>query len=130
MTAKNLTPSDQPLTTRSGRAYTNERYVSPPVDIFETAEGLTLIADVPGLDDKTLQVHVDQGVLTIEGRAASGAGELLYREFAMAGYWRQFQLPESFDAAQATARVVNGVLTLHLPKAESAKPRRIAVTTH
>jgi HSP20 family molecular chaperone IbpA len=47
----------------------------------------------------------------------------------MDGYWRQFQLPETFDASQARAEVRHGVLTLHIPKAEAARPRKIAIAT-
>ncbi|NJC87448.1 MAG: Hsp20/alpha crystallin family protein [Desulfuromonas sp.] len=130
MTEKNLTINkDQAAmsreATRSGR-----RYVAPPVDIIETDEGLTLMADVPGLDDQHLEISVDQGVLTIEGQAPFGSGELLWREYAMDGYWRQFQLPDSYDAAKAKAEVRHGVLTLHLPKAEAARPRKISISTH
>ncbi len=109
---------------------TGERYISPAVDIFETEEGLTLVADVPGLSEKSLNISIDQGILTIEGQATAGMGDFLYREFAMTGYWRQFQLPESLDAEKARAEVKHGVLTLHLPKAEAAKPKRIAITVH
>lgn len=112
-------------TTRSG-----ERYVSPAVDIYETEEGLTLVADVPGLSEQSLNISIDQGILTIEGAATAGMGDSLHREFAMTGYWRQFQLPETLDAEKARAEVKHGVLTLHLPKAEAAKPKRIAITVH
>jgi len=112
-------------TTRAG-----ERYISPAVDIYETEEGLTLVADVPGLSEKSLNISIDQGILTIEGDAAAGVGEYQYREFVMSGYWRQFQLPETLDAEKARAEVKHGVLTLHLPKAEAAKPKRISITVH
>lgn len=130
MTEKNMTINkDQGAisreTTRSGH-----RYVSPPVDIVETDEGLTLVADVPGLDEQHVEISVDQGVLTIEGKASFGGSALLWREYAMDGYWRQFQLPDSYDAAKAKAEVRYGVLTLHLPKAEAAKPRKIVISTH
>jgi HSP20 family molecular chaperone IbpA len=130
MTEKNMTVSKEqtPVSreaTRSGR-----RYLAPPVDIVETEEGLVLVADVPGLDEQHVEISVDQGVLTIEGKAGFGSGDLLWREYTMDGYWRQFQLPDSYDAAKARADVRYGVLTLHLPKAEAAKPRKIAITTH
>lgn len=130
MTDKDMTVSKEQTpasreTTRSGR-----RYLAPPVDIAETEEGLVLVADVPGLDEQHVEISVDQGVLTIEGKAGFGSGDLLWREYAMDGYWRQFQLPDSYDAAKARADVRYGVLTLHLPKAEAAKPRKIAITTH
>ncbi|MHB8708909.1 MAG: Hsp20/alpha crystallin family protein [Desulfuromonadales bacterium] len=130
MTDKNMTVSKEQTAmsreaTRSGR-----RYLAPPVDIVETEDGLMLVADVPGLDEQHLEISVDQGVLTIEGQAPFGSGDLLWREYAMDGYWRQFQLPDTYDAAKAKAEVRYGVLTLHLPKAEAAKPRKIAISTH
>lgn len=131
MTEKNITVSKEkektPMSreaTRSGR-----RYLAPPVDIVETDEGLLLVADVPGLDEQHLEISVDQGVLTIEEKAPFGSGDMLWREYAMDGYWRQFQLPDSYDAAKAKAEVRYGVLTLNLPKAETAKPRKIAIET-
>lgn len=129
MSEKNLTTSNQ----RAGRneaTRSSQRYIRPPVDIFETDDGLTLVADVPGLDDKSLEINVDKGILTIEGQAPAGSGEHLYREFNMAGYWRQFHLPETIDASKAQAKMKDGVLTLHLPKVEAAKPRRIEITMH
>ena len=129
MIEKNLTTKqDQAVSREATRSAA--RYMTPPVDIVETDEGLTLVADVPGLEEESLEISVDQGVLTIEGKAAFGGGDLLWREYAMDGYWRQFQLPDTFDAGKARAEIRHGVLTLHLPKAEAAKPRRIAITTH
>lgn len=128
MTGKNMTVSnDQSVSREATRSQT--RYVTPPVDIVENDEGLTVMADVPGLDEKSLEISVDQGLLTIEGKAVFGTGELIWREYSMDGYWRQFQLPDSFDASKAKAEIKHGVLTLHLPKAEAAKPRKIAITT-
>ncbi len=126
MTEKKMTVSkDQPVNREATRS--GARYLAPPVDIFETEDGLTLVADVPGLDERSLEISVDQGVLTIEGKAPFGAGELLWREYAMDGYWRQFQLPDTFDVAKGKAEVRNGVMTLQLPKAEAARPRKIAI---
>jgi HSP20 family molecular chaperone IbpA len=126
MTEKHISVNKEPAVSREATR-SGARHLAPPVDIFETEEGLTLGPDVPGLDEQTLDISVDQGILTIEGKAPLGAGELLWREYAMDGYWRQFQLPDSFDVAKAGAEVRNGVLTLHLPKAEAAKPRKIAI---
>ncbi len=130
MNEQSLTKSEKTSIGSREATRTGERYISPAVDIFETDEGLTLVADVPGLSEKTLEISVEQGILTIQGDAAAGSGDYKYREFAMAGYWRQFQLAETFDAAKAHAEVKHGVLTLHLPKAEAAKPKRIEVSMH
>ena len=129
MTEKNLTNLESsPLSREATR--NRDHYISPSVDIFETETGLTLIADMPGLDDKSLDISIDQGVLTIKGDAPAGVGDFHHREFAMAGYWRQFLLSDSFDAEQAEASIKRGVMTLKIPKAEAAKPKRIAVSVH
>ena len=130
MTEKNLTNTETSSALSRETTRNRDSYISPVVDIYETDEGLTLVADVPGLNEKSLSISVDQGILTIQGDASAGMGPSLHREFAMAGYWRQFQLPETLDAERARADVKHGVLTLHLPKAEAAKPKRIAITVH
>ncbi len=106
----------------------NERYIRPAVNIVENEEGLLLTADLPGATKETLDVNVEKGILTISAPAShSLAGQPAYREFELACYYRQFSIPESLDQARATADYVNGILTLRIPKAEIAKPRKIAV---
>ncbi len=105
-----------------------ERYVRPPVDIFETGEGLTVVADLPGVSKDGLDIEVKDGVLTIQGRARQPhPAPPVYREFELFNYFRQFELSDSVDIAKISAELKNGVLTLRLPKAEQAKPRRVQV---
>lgn len=107
-----------------------ERYVRPAIDILENGEGLTVVADLPGVEKENLDVSIDQGILTIKGEiAATGErrGEL-HREFELLSYYRQFELPEVIDQDKTKAEYVNGVLTLRLFKREKAKPRKIEVT--
>jgi len=105
-----------------------ERYVTPAVDIYETREGLVVKADLPGVAKDALDVRVENNLLTIRGRAAHCApGELLYREYELANFYRQFELSDKVDQLKISAELKNGVLTLNLPKAEEAKPRRIDV---
>ena len=105
-----------------------ERYVAPPVDIYEDDQGLVVMADLPGVEPGTLDVRVDRGLLTIQGRATHlASADPVYREYELTGFFRQFQLPEEVDVARITADVRNGVLTLRLPRAERAQPRRIQV---
>lgn len=109
--------------TRSG-----EDYVSPPVDIYEDDQGLHVIADLPGVDPAKIDVRVDRGVLTIQARAEHMVrAPAVYREYELTGYYRQFQLSEEVDAAKIAAEIKNGVLILHLPRAERLQPRRIQV---
>ena len=105
-----------------------ERYLAPPVDIYETPEGLVVLADLPGVAKDALDVRVDHHVLTIRGHACHGVpGEAVSREYALVNFFRQFALSEKVDQRQITAELKSGVLTVTLPKAEAAKPRQIAV---
>jgi HSP20 family protein len=105
-----------------------ERYVTPPVDIYETSEGLVVKADLPGVPREGLDVRVENNLLTIRGETAHAArGEPVVREYALQNFFRQFELNERVDQQKISAELQHGVLTLHLPKAEEAKPRRIEV---
>ncbi|MBE2889735.1 Hsp20/alpha crystallin family protein [Geobacter anodireducens] len=106
----------------------NEKYIRPAVNIIETEEGLVLTADIPGASKDALDVNVEKGILTISAPAQhTMPGTSAYREFELANYYRQFTIPESLDHEKAHADYVNGILTLRIPKAEIAKPKRIAV---
>jgi HSP20 family protein len=111
--------------TRAGRTYV------PQVDIYETKEGLWLWADMPGVDESSINVHLDNGVLTIEGQVDVTPYENvapLYTEYNVGNYVRRFTLSNDVDSDRIVARMQHGVLALEIPKAERAKPRRIAVT--
>ncbi len=106
----------------------SERYITPAVDIIETATGLILIADLPGATKETLNVTVEQGILTINAPTSYRAqGQPIYSEFELAHYYRQFTIPESLNHEKAKAELVNGLLTLRVPVAEAAKPRKIDI---
>jgi HSP20 family molecular chaperone IbpA len=106
----------------------NERYLRPAVNIIETDEGLVLTADIPGATKESLDVNVEKGILTISAPVRQTLpGTSAYREFELATYYRQFSIPESLDHEKARAEYVNGILTLRVPKAEVAKPKRIEV---
>ncbi len=106
----------------------NERYVKPAVDIVETDDGLTLVADIPGAAKDTLDINVDKGILTLNAPASrTMPGRSVYTEFEFAHYYRQFAIPETLDHEKAKAEFINGVLTLKVPMAEAAKPRKIEV---
>lgn len=104
-------------------------WLTPPVDIFETEDALTLVADLPGMAKEDLRLGVESGILTIEGPADAG-DDAFYGEFGADGYYRRFQLPDNLDLEKVAAELKNGVLTVTLPKAAAARPRRIAVTVH
>ncbi|MEA2642717.1 MAG: hypothetical protein QOF51_4111 [Chloroflexota bacterium] len=103
-------------------------YIPPPVDIYDDEQGLVLLADLPGVEPDALDARVADGVLTIQAKAGHIAiGDPVHREFQLTGFFRQFQLPEEVDAARISAELKYGVLTLRLPRAERAEPRRIQV---
>ena len=106
----------------------DDKYIRPAVNIIETEEGLILTADIPGAAKENLDVNVEKGILTISAPAQHAVpGTPAYREFELASYYRQFTIPESLDHENAKAEYVNGILTLRVPKAKAAKPKRIAV---
>jgi HSP20 family molecular chaperone IbpA len=105
-----------------------ERYVTPPVDIYESGEGLIVKADLPGVAKENLDVRVENSLLTIYGRPTRVAlGDPIHREYELVNFFRQFELNERVDQSKISADLKHGVLTLSLPKAEEAKPRKIDV---
>src|SRR5512145_810832 len=105
-----------------------EKYISPPVDIYETAEGLLVKADLLGVAREGLDVRVENNTLIIRGEAVHAApGEPIYREYGLVNFFRQFELNDRVDQQKISAELKHGVLTLNLPKAEEAKPRKIEV---
>ncbi len=116
----------RPSTTEHTRNH--ERYVAPPVDIYETPEGLVVVADMPGVTQEELDVRVENNVLTLRAQARHTThGDRVHHEYDLANFFRQFELHEQVNQQRITADLKGGVLTLHLPKAEEVKPRRIAV---
>jgi HSP20 family molecular chaperone IbpA len=114
---------------RREETHARERYITPPVDIFETGEGLTVVADLPGVEQKGLDVRVADGILTIQATTAHIApGTPVDREYELLNFYRQFELPEEVDSERIAAELKHGVLILRLPKKEKAKPRRISVS--
>ncbi|MDI1238900.1 MAG: Hsp20/alpha crystallin family protein [Polaromonas sp.] len=104
--------------------------VLPPVDIFEDDAGFTVLADLPGVSRDRMAVRVDGDSLVIEGAAAAPVGAdmtLIYGEVLNPLYRRTFTLSRELDPGKIEAKLDNGVLRLHIPKAEEARPRRIEV---
>lgn len=105
--------------------------VMPPIDIYETDEGLVLIADLPGVSPPTLELQVQDNRLTLLGRVAAYPGEQgvsRHEEFDQADYLRSFILSEEVDHERISAKLVNGVLEVRLPRMPKSPPRRIQVT--
>ena len=106
------------------------RYFVPAADIFETDEALTVIMEMPGVRKDNVTIDVEEDVLRIEGQIDfTGYQELepVYTEYNVGHYARGFTLSGKIDRESISARLEDGVLTLTLPKAREAQPRRIAV---
>jgi len=105
-----------------------ERYLKPPVDIYETDKELVVVTDMPGVGQDNVDVGVDNNILTISGKVKHEAcGDECYREFSLLNYFRQFELSEEVAQDKISAGLKNGVLTITLPKVEKAKPKQITV---
>lgn len=110
--------------TRSGRFY------RPSVDILEQTDELLVLADLPGAQSDKIDIKFEKGTLTLHASVPDRQHEdqpFLLREYGVGDYYRTFHVSEAIDAGRITAEFNQGVLTLHLPKAESIKPRKISV---
>ena len=112
-------------------ATVSARFFFPTTDIFETEQALSVIVEMPGVDKSKVDVSVEDGLLTIQGQIVFSKYEgmqPIYTEYNIGHYRRSFSLSNKVDQARISAEMQDGVLTLMLPKAEEAKPRRIAVS--
>jgi HSP20 family molecular chaperone IbpA len=111
-----------------------ERLVfTPPIDIYETEEGLILRADLPGVSLDTLELQVQDNKLTLFGRMEPVVPEnarLIHQEYETGDYLRSFILSDEVDHDRISAKLNNGVLEVVLPKAEKATPRRIQIQSN
>jgi HSP20 family protein len=103
----------------------------PTTDIFETEDALTVVLEMPGVARDNVEVSVENGLVTVEGKINFDKYEGLqpvYSEYNVGPYRRSFRVSKRVDADNIRAEMRDGVITLVLPKAEEAKPRRIEVT--
>ena len=101
--------------------------VAPAVDVFENDNELLVVADLPGVTQDKMSIHFEKGRLTIEGRRARPAHSARIGEIEAADFRRTFLVPQGIDAERIAADLSQGVLSVHLPKHASVKPRRIEV---
>ena len=102
----------------------------PVTDIFETDDALRVILEMPGVDKDNVDLRVENDVLTIEGQVDFTKYQgltPLYTEYNVGNYARSFELSSKIDQERIGAELKDGVITLVLPKAEKAKPRKIMV---
>ena len=102
----------------------------PTADIFEAEHALTVVLEMPGVAKENVDINVEANVLSIEGRLNFSSYEgmqPLYTEYNIGHFRRSFSLSNKIDQSQIGAEMKDGVLTVTLPKAEEAKPRKIAI---
>jgi len=102
---------------------------TPRFDIVETENELCLYGDLPGVCKDGLDIRFENGLLEIQGKVQPRHTEraFVYGEYGIGDFHRSFTISEDIDAEKISAELKNGVLTLHLPKTEALKPRKIAV---
>jgi HSP20 family molecular chaperone IbpA len=121
---QDLSVREEALSERSRQIPT----VAPMVDILENENEILLFADMPGVDKKDISINIDNGRLALSGiREVKPVGAVTWEEFADVEYRRTFSVPQTIDVAGVNAELKEGVLLLHLPKSESAKPRQIEI---
>ncbi|MBN1521612.1 MAG: Hsp20/alpha crystallin family protein [Candidatus Aureabacteria bacterium] len=115
---------DKSIQKTSGYVFT------PKVDIWETEDDIHLIAEMPGVDEKNVDINLEDQTLTILGRVMPDemeGYEKVYSEYHVGNYERSFTVAQDIDRDKIKATMKQGVLTLVVPKSESAKPKRIEV---
>jgi HSP20 family molecular chaperone IbpA len=106
------------------------RVFLPSADIYETPDALTVILEMPGVEKSNVDIRVEDGILNVEGRLELSKYQglqPLYTEYNVGHYARSFQLSSKIDQSAIEAELKDGVLSLKLPKAEEAKPRKVEV---
>jgi HSP20 family molecular chaperone IbpA len=124
MTTTEKTPAEAPEMTSGGRLY------RPLTDIVERGGTVSLMLEMPGVAPDDVEIALENRVLTIRGRADQGRPETLrlaYAEYGEGDYERAFTLSDDFDPDRIEAELKNGLLTVTLPRAEAAQPKKIAV---
>jgi HSP20 family molecular chaperone IbpA len=116
--------------TRNEPAQRSDVALMPPVDVVEDSSGITLCADLPGVPKEKLSLQVELDTLTIEGEVSLAVPEGMeasYAEVNVPRFRRAFTLSKELDTGKVSAEFKHGVLTLRIPKAEHAQPRRIPI---
>jgi len=120
----------QEITTNGAERTRARKAYVPRADIFETGNEIIVVADMPALDENSVDITLEKNVLSINGLvepAQLDSHSLAYAEYEVGDYFRRFTLSDEVDQDNIQATVNNGVLRLHLPKAGPAQARKIAV---
>ncbi|MEJ2628871.1 MAG: Hsp20/alpha crystallin family protein [bacterium] len=115
---------DEVERTRSGRCFI------PPTDIIDKEDRITVLADMPGVEQTSIDITLENNVLTIQGCVKEENPEnytLVHSEYQVGDYYRSFTLSDTIDQDKIKANYENGILRLELPKAEKARSRKIEI---
>lgn len=127
---KSLSTEKKDATLEQGERTRERRCFSPRTDIYETEKEIILTSDIPGADEKSVEINLEKNILTINALADEEGipdHRLAYQEYGIGDYRRSFALNGEIDRDKIEAAVKNGVLTLHLPKSEASRARKITV---
>jgi len=127
---RNESASRSDTAMRHEAAQRSDAALLPPVDVFENSTGITLRTDLPGVPKDKLTLQVEAGTLTIEGEVSIPTPEGMqatYAEVDVPRFRRVFTLSKELDTAKVSAEFKHGVLSIRIPKAEHAQPRRIDI---
>lgn len=116
---------------QSERSRYSDASLTPPVDVIEDVNGITLYADLPGVSRENLALQLDADTLVIEGTVALDTPEAMesgHAEISLPRYRRVFTLSRELESEKASAEFRNGVLKLRIPKAAHAQPRKIEIS--
>jgi HSP20 family protein len=123
-------PSDATHQQPQSQAREAEYTLVPPADIFEDADGISVVLDMPGVSKDRLHVKAEGNGLVVEGDAEISMPEgmeAVYADIRATHYRRSFGLTSELDADRIEAALKDGVLTLRIPKRAESKPRRIEI---
>ena len=115
---------------RVARHWMENRDQTLGINIHEEDEAYILSAVVPGIKSEELNIRVLDDVVRIEGEYKVDENNYLVRELPNGSFTRTLRLPAAIDAEHVEAKIIDGVLTLRLPKAESARPKQIKITSN
>lgn len=121
-----VVPAEEMERTRSRRCFV------PPADIYETEQEIIIVADIPGSNEKTVDITLDKNILSFNAfiePVRSDGYDIAYAEYEEGDYQRSFRLSDEIDRDKIEAAVKDGVLRLRLPKSQGAKTKKITVTT-
>ncbi len=129
----NVNTENSEITTRNSTAADrqgSEIMLRPPVDIFEDSEGITLMADMPGVSREQLNIEVDKDMLLVEGDARIDMPEgmeAVHADVRSTRYRRSFALSSELDVEKIDASLKDGLLNVHIPKRPEVRPRKIEI---